>query len=249
VWRKVLVTAFCAASVTGCAEAGAHPASTPAFTAPSSPAAAVEAPSPSIAPSPEISFPTDGDRRWRVAPGETGTAGRSGTLLRYRVVVEEGIEGVAPIEFADEVTAVLSDNRSWTTGGQWRLHRAGPGEQYDFTVYLATPGTRDVLCAMGTDRYTSCRNGDHVVLNVARWADGVPHWRKPLADYRAYLINHEVGHRLYQGHELCPEPGGPAPVMQQQSLGLHGCTPNAWPYPNGRDRLAGPSGAYDDPLP
>ena len=83
------------------------------------------------------------------------------------------------------------------------------------------------------------------MLNVARWAHGVPNYGAPLAAYRQYMINHETGHRLGRGHELCPGPGQPAPVMQQQTLGLHGCTPYAWPYLNGA-RYKGRLGQYDD---
>ena len=99
------------------------------------------------------------------------------------------------------------------------------------------------------DGYTSCRNGDRVVLNVARWVEAVPGYGASLATYRQYMVNHEVGHRLGLGHERCPGRGRPAPVMQQQTLGLHGCTANAWPYPDGTDRYAGPVGAYNDKIP
>ncbi len=146
------------------------------------------------------------------------------------------------------MTATLDDPRGWTGGGTLRLRRVGPGQAYDFTVYLATPRTRDALCGSGLDSYTSCRKGDKVVLNVARWVKGVPGYGAPLSVYRQYMVNHEVGHRLGHGHERCPGKGEPAPVMQQQTLGLHGCTPNPWPYRDG-ERYSGTPGVYDDPLP
>jgi hypothetical protein len=122
------------------------------------------------------------------------------------------------------------------------------GSHYDFTIYLVTPATRDVLCGDGYDRYTSCRKDNSVVLNVARWVHGVPSFGADLTGYREYMVNHETGHRLYNGHELCPGPGKPAPVMQQQTLGMHGCVPNSWPMLAGR-AYHGRSGQYADPLP
>jgi hypothetical protein len=172
-------------------------------------------------------------------------AGDGGRLLRYRVAVEREIEGASPDAIAAEMEAALSDPRGWTGGGRWRLQRVGPGGPYDFTVYLATPATRQRMCAYAPDRYTSCRNGDAVVVNVARWVHGVPDYGAPLARYRQYVVNHEVGHRLGYGHELCPGRGRLAPVMQQQTLGRYGCAANAWPYPKGDGELyAGPAGEY-----
>ena len=196
-----------------------------------------------------VSYPARGHGRWQVAAAATGrTAGTAGPVLRYRVLVERDIRGVPVAGFADAVTRILGDPRGWTAGSALRLRRVGPGQRYDFTVFLATPRTRDRLCADGPDGYTSCRNGDRVVLNVARWVKGVPHYGAPLAVYRQYMVNHEVGHRLGHGHERCPGRGRPAPVMQQQTLGRHGCRAFAWPYPGG-ERYAGPPGAYPDPVP
>jgi hypothetical protein len=210
----------------GCASAGAAERAAPPVTVKSSPSAT---PSPG-APKP-ITYPVEGSGTWRVAGGSSAVAGRSGRLMRYRVAVEKDIS-IDVDQFAQRVTAVLADPRSWTAGGSWRLQRVGPGQPSDFTVYLATPATRDRLCAMGYDRYTSCRNGEKVVLNVARWAHGIPKYN--LDTYRIYMVNHETGHRLGHGHEQCPGHGMPAPVMQQQTLGMHGCTPNPWPYLDGR---------------
>jgi hypothetical protein len=131
----------------------------------------------------------------------------------------------------------------------WRFQRVGPGAPRDFVVYLVTPGTREQVCADGGhDHYTSCRNGDRVVINADRWTMGVPNYGAPLEAYRQYAINHETGHRLGHGHELCPANGALAPVMQQQTLGLHGCVANAWPYVDGKS-YHGQSGAYNDPVP
>ncbi|HKN54482.1 MAG TPA: DUF3152 domain-containing protein [Amycolatopsis sp.] len=196
----------------------------------------------------DVSYPENGSAEWRFAAGDGPVAGQNGKLARYRLAVETDIGGVDPGEFADAVEAILDDPRGWTAGGEWRLQRVGPASGFDFTIMLATPGTRDHLCGGTPDSYTSCRNGNSVVLNVARWSHAVPGYSASLAVYRQYMVTHEVGHRLGQGHQLCPGPGRMAPVMQQQTLGLHGCVPNPWPYPDGR-LYAGASGEYDDPIP
>ncbi|MEV8503811.1 DUF3152 domain-containing protein [Actinoplanes sp. NPDC051475] len=193
----------------------------------------------------KVTYPARGGAEWRTAPASSRTGGKGGRVLRYRVRVERDIKGLALQGFADAVTATLDDPRSWTAGGTLRLRRSGPGQPYDFTIYLATPRTRDVLCGSSRDAYTSCRNEDKVVLNVARWVKGVPGYGAPLSVYRQYMVNHEVGHRLGNGHERCPGQGRPAPIMQQQTLGLHGCKANPWPYRDGQ-RYTGPAGVYDE---
>jgi hypothetical protein len=199
---------------------------------------------------PPITYPANGHGTWLVASAQSDPpAGHEGRLYRYRVAVEKDIKGVPPADIARAVETTLADPHGWTAGGRWRFQRVGPGRPYDFTVYLATPGTRDQLCDDNGGGYTSCRNGKSVVLNVARWVKGVPGFADAgLPTYRQYMVNHEVGHRLGHGHELCPGPGELAPVMQQQTLGLHGCRPNPWPYPDGHP-YHGRSGVYDDHAP
>ncbi|MBN1093760.1 DUF3152 domain-containing protein [Blastococcus sp. TML/M2B] len=159
----------------------------------------------------------------------------SGPLKRFVVEVEDGIE-VDPTGFAAAVEATLGDPRSWGGGGWMSFQRVGAAEaaaaQYEFKVTLVSPGSMETYCpGVGTGGYTSCRYGERAVINLARWATAVPDYEGDIATYRLYVVNHEVGHALGNGHQPCPGAGAVAPVMQQQTLGLGGCTKNAWPYP------------------
>jgi hypothetical protein len=191
--------------------------------------------------------PTRGAGSFEYAATPGPVRGRSGTLLRYQVAVEKGAgEDVA--EFGAAVDTALGHQQSWIAGGL-RMQRVARGAPYDFTVHLATRDTAGRMCAAGgvdiTVRgrpYTSCRIGSGVIINLDRWRLSVDHFvaaKVPLAAYRDYVVNHEVGHQLGHRHELCPRPGRPAPVMAQQTLDLKGCTANPWPFLDGR-RYAGP---------
>jgi hypothetical protein len=195
-----------------------------------------------------VAYPEQGSGTFEVAAGTSAVIGRSGTLLRFQVAVEKDITGLDLVAVAAFVEVTYADPRGWTNGGQWRFQRVGPEQPTNFTVYLVTPATRDALCGQGRDHFTNCREGNRVVLNIARWSTGVPGYGAPLVTYRQYALNHETGHRLGEWHELCPGLGQPAPLMQQQTLGLHGCVANAWPYVTGA-RYRGAIGAYDDPIP
>ncbi|MHB1064122.1 MAG: DUF3152 domain-containing protein, partial [Georgenia sp.] len=162
------------------------------------------------------------------APGVRTDAAATGSARTVRVEVERGLP-VDAARFAATVMATLDDPRGWAVDGVTFARTDGPA---DTRVILASPGTVDRLCApLPTKGYTSCRVGDRVVLNAARWAEGAAPFTAAggsLADYRAYVVNHEVGHTLGHGHRSCTTPG-PAHVMQQQTLSMGACTPHAWP--------------------
>jgi hypothetical protein len=152
----------------------------------------------------------------------------SGELLTYRVEVEEG-SGVDAERFADAVEVILSDSRGWTTADGVSLQRVG-GDDADIVVTLATPATTDLLCfPLETEAYYSCAPGNRAIINLDRWLHGGPRSKLGLADYRRYVISHEVGHTLGHGHVECPGPGVPAPVMMQQTETIGLCAPNPWP--------------------
>jgi len=199
-------------------------------------------------PSAPPSYAMNGPGTYVYASGSSAVLGTAGGLRTYRVAVETGIP-VAAEDFAAIVDRTLGDQRSWIGGANVRLQRvAGDAASSGFTVALVTPGTAQKLCgAVGLDifwhgePYTSCQAGARAVINLSRYLKAVPNYGAPLADYQQYAINHEVGHVLGHGHELCPTKGQPAPVMQQQTFDLQGCTANSWPYLNGQ-RYAGPPG-------
>lgn len=173
---------------------------------------------------------------------EGAVLGTAGTLKRFRVAVEEGT-GSSIAVFAAVVDQVLGHQKGWTAGREWRFQRVPENAVFDFTIFLASPTTSEQMCLAGgvyTWKYTSCRLRGQVVINLGRWVDAVSKYHAPLDEYRAYALNHEVGHELGFGHEACVAPGRPAPVMQQQTLDLRGCIANGWPYLDG-ERYAGRS--------
>lgn len=217
------------------------------------PAPSAAQPSPSAEPEPvyqmDGEFPSSGPGTWSYAKNQGKVLGAAGSIKRFRVAVEKNVADEELDGFTSLVDETLGDARSWIAGKQYRLQRVPSGSSYQFTIYLATGETTRKLCAaggmdtrLGGVSYTSCRLPGRVVINLNRWRMSVPDYvngKIDLHDYRQYVINHEVGHELGRFHEGCPGKGKPAPVMQQQTYGLKGCTANAWPYVGGK-RYTGP---------
>lgn len=141
---------------------------------------------------------------------------------------ESRVPDVGTAELEAVALDVLNDPRGWVKAGFQFI--SDPTS--DYLVVLAEPTEVDELCLpLTTGGTASCQNGPIVALNADRWRLAVDHWDRDLADYRGYLINHEVGHLIGQRHPAprCPIAGRPAGVMEPQTGNLAGCTGNAWP--------------------
>lgn len=195
-------------------------------------------------PSPSVAPPTRNPVRLRATPAipergpgtfriaaqtvsERETVG-AGESVTYTVEIEHGVP-FDQAAVARSVDRTLADPRGWTANGGEAVRRVTG--RADFRIVVATPATTDALCApLDTGGRLSCRNGNLVVLNAWRWANGADAYRS-VAQYRRYLVNHEFGHALGNSHRDCDEPGGLASVMVQQTKGLQGCRANPWPFP------------------
>ncbi|CAL9630205.1 hypothetical protein SUDANB95_06037 [Actinosynnema sp. ALI-1.44] len=161
---------------------------------------------------------------WQVVPGGTAQVG-AGRLYKYSIAIEDGVDaadfGGDRDAFARTIDGILADQRSWIGTGRVAMQRVDSGP-VDFIISLTTTNTTHGLCGFQIQYETSCWHppSERVVINAARWVRGAKAFSTDLAFYRAYAINHEVGHVLENPHEGCKETGQPAPVMMQQTFGV-----------------------------
>jgi hypothetical protein len=164
-----------------------------------------------------------------LVPGTSDVVG-SGPLRRFAVEVQRGIR-IDRTTFGAAVQRILLDPRGWTGAGGLSLQRVDSGV-IDLRVTLARPRMVDRLCyPLHTRGFADCFNRGRAVINLDRWTRGSVSYGRDLADYRDYLINHEVGHGLGHGHRYCPGPGRRSFVMMQQTGTLFGCRSQPWPRP------------------
>lgn len=131
--------------------------------------------------------------------------------------------------FARLAAETFAHERGWSKLGV-RFERVEEGGQ--FTLILSESAKMTDFSADGCDTQYSCRVGSNVIINEDRWLGATDPWNAAggsLREYQHMVVNHETGHWLGHGHYHCSGAGDPAPVMQQQSMDLQGCTFNAWP--------------------
>ncbi|CAN5368903.1 hypothetical protein BH09ACT10_BH09ACT10_29030 [soil metagenome] len=150
--------------------------------------------------------------------------------VTYRVITRGKIK-TSLKTFRKLANQTLNDPRGWRGMGiAFREVKKGGS----FTLVLSQSSKVSSFSGVCSNYY-SCRVGNYVVINQDRWLHATPLWKKvhrSLRDYRNMVVNHETGHWLGHRHAYCSTSGALAPVMQQQSKGLHGCKANPWPKTN-----------------
>ena len=132
-------------------------------------------------------------------------------------------------ELQTKLQNVYNDSRGWNSEGRIVFSQASSG--CSFTVWLSAASAMPTFSPICSVMW-SCSVGRSVVINVERWQHASDAWNLKggsLEDYRTMVINHETGHWLGLNHRYCGGFGQAAPVMQQQSIDLAGCTFNPWP--------------------
>lgn len=159
------------------------------------------------------------------ARGQVKTSGS--TVVTYSVTTRGAITANVG-EFHSQANATLNDARGWVKMGVSFQEVPSGGM---FTLVLSEASQLPSF-SPGCGVEYSCRAGRYVIINQDRWLGATPSWNQAggsIRDYRHMVVNHETGHWLGHDHQACGGVGQQAPVMQQQSIDLQGCSFNPWP--------------------
>lgn len=144
-------------------------------------------------------------------------------------IAAKGVDASNLAGLSSKLASTYSDGRGWGLSGDVSFVEVKSG--CNFTVWLTAAPLMSTFGAI-CDSLWSCAVSPNVIINFDRWTGASAAWNAAggsLDNYRSMVINHETGHWLGFGHSFCPGAGQPAPVMQQQSISLQGCSFNPWP--------------------
>ena len=140
----------------------------------------------------------------------------------------------------NKIVDTLNDKRGWRKFG-YKFTKiddvpnsqtsAGKRHSNHLRIIISPNATIQLICKFDG---LSCADysNNTAYLNLENWRHGCPKSKLSLANYRTYVILHEIGHLLGKGHLLAKNYANKkAPVMIQQTLGIYDCKPNCWPLP------------------
>jgi hypothetical protein len=147
--------------------------------------------------------------------------------MRYRFTIDDDVIKKysirVPVQISYDVGIYLNDPDGWSKHGYFFEPVT---QREDVHIRLSSPETITKVCGLPGNLSCAELGGRHMYLNADRWFHGAPASKLPLAQYRQYMVSHEIGHILGHDHKKCPCKHCKAPIMMQQTLGIGECSPN-----------------------
>jgi hypothetical protein len=137
------------------------------------------------------------------------------------VIKKYNLRNVDERQFDFYVMVYLNSPDGWSQDGYFFEQSSNA----QIIIKLSSPKTIHGICGDGE---LSCAElgGTKLYLNSERWFHGSKLSKLGIADYRQYMVSHEMGHILGKEHTKCPCKGCHAPIMLQQTRGIGECIPN-----------------------
>ena len=146
------------------------------------------------------------------------------TTIDADVIKDYKIYDAGERQFDFYVMSYLNAPDGWSRHGFFFEPADKAREQV--SIRLSSSKTINKICGFSKKLSCAVLGGRDMYLCAERWFEGAPKSKLELDDYRQYMVSHEMGHILGHHHKKCPCKGCEAPVMMQQTLGIHECVPN-----------------------
>jgi len=148
-------------------------------------------------------------------------------LIQYKVIIDPDVIKEynihIPIQIGYYIGIYLNDPDGWSKHGYFF---EPVSEHEKVNIRLSMPATIEKICGLSGNLSCAELGGRFMYLNADRWFNGASFSKLSLANYRQYMVSHEIGHILGFEHEKCPCKNCPAPIMMQQTKGIGECKPN-----------------------